>query len=134
MDTRTTGSSLPTEPRGILLFAWILAIHVTALVGLVMYPRPGWRLLLGSTMLVFLGGQGATICYHASLLLSVRRLCSRRLHERREAPRRLHVQDSGQGPTDSGLSERLSRSAADVESGASPRLSDTQNSSAGRPA
>jgi fatty-acid desaturase len=67
MDTRTTRSSLPTEAGGVLVFAWILAIHVTALVGLVMYPRPGWRLLLGSTMLVFLGGQGATICYHRAL-------------------------------------------------------------------
>src|SRR5271168_2723077 len=57
----------PSEPKGVLVLAWILTIHITALVGLVMYPMPGCRLLLGSTMLAFLGGQGATVCYHRAL-------------------------------------------------------------------
>jgi len=57
----------PTEPKGALVFAWLVAIHVTALVGLILCPVPGWRLLFGSATLAFLGGQGATVCYHRAL-------------------------------------------------------------------
>lgn len=57
----------PTESKGILVFAWVLLIHVTAIAGLVMYPLPGWPLLLGALTLALLGGAGATICYHRAL-------------------------------------------------------------------
>jgi fatty-acid desaturase len=67
-NARTMKSSIwPREFKGILVFTWILVIHVTALVGLVIYPLPGWRLLLGTTILAFLGGEGATVCYHRAL-------------------------------------------------------------------
>ena len=57
----------PTDFKGILVFAWILAIHATAIVGLVIYPLPGWPLLLAAMTLALLGGAGATICYHRAL-------------------------------------------------------------------
>ena len=57
----------PKDVNGVLVLGWIFAIHVTALVGLVTYPLPGWRLLLASTTLVLLGGLGATVCYHRAL-------------------------------------------------------------------
>ena len=50
-----------------MVFAWVLAIHLTAFVGLVLYPLPGWRLLLIFAVLAFLGGAGTTICYHREL-------------------------------------------------------------------
>lgn len=46
---------------------WIGLIHVTALVGLILFPLPGWRVLLGAMALVFVGGLGTTVCYHRAL-------------------------------------------------------------------
>ena len=57
----------PTESKGILVFTWLLTIHITAVVGLALYPLPGWQLLLGAMTLALLGGAGATICYHRAL-------------------------------------------------------------------
>src|SRR5260370_41998502 len=57
----------PTESKGILVLAWLLTIHITAVVGLALYPLPGWQLLLGAMTLALLGGAGATICYHRAL-------------------------------------------------------------------
>jgi stearoyl-CoA desaturase (delta-9 desaturase) len=50
-----------------MVLAWIALIHLTAVVGLILYPLPGWPLLLGAIGLTFLAGAGATICYHRAL-------------------------------------------------------------------
>jgi sn-1 stearoyl-lipid 9-desaturase len=50
-----------------LFFAWIILIHVGAVVGLVLTPLPGWRVLLGAALLHFLGGLGTTIGYHRAI-------------------------------------------------------------------
>jgi fatty-acid desaturase len=60
-------STWPSDVRGGLVFAWLLLIHVTAAVGLVLYPVPGWRLLLACMALTFAGGVGVTVCYHRAL-------------------------------------------------------------------
>ena len=46
---------------------WIILIHVTALVGLVLYPLPGWPIFLTALLLAWLGGLGTTVCYHRAL-------------------------------------------------------------------
>jgi fatty-acid desaturase len=57
----------PRDFKGMLVFAWVLVIHLTAAMGLVMYPLPGMRLVLVFTVLAFLGGVSTTICYHRAL-------------------------------------------------------------------
>lgn len=49
------------------VFGWIVLIHVTALVGLILFPLPGWRVLLDAIALAWIGGLGTTICYHRAL-------------------------------------------------------------------
>jgi sn-1 stearoyl-lipid 9-desaturase len=46
---------------------WVVLIHVTAVVGVVMCPLPGWPLLLAAGALTWLGGLGTTVCYHRAL-------------------------------------------------------------------
>ena len=46
---------------------WIMLIHVTAAVGLVMCPLPGWPLLVMAGALAWVGGIGTTVCYHRAL-------------------------------------------------------------------
>jgi hypothetical protein len=46
---------------------WFVLIHVTALVGLILFPLPNWRVLLGSFCLVWLGGMATTVCYHRAI-------------------------------------------------------------------
>lgn len=46
---------------------WILLIHITAALGLILYPLPGWRILLGAIALAWIGGLGTTIAYHRAL-------------------------------------------------------------------
>jgi fatty-acid desaturase len=46
---------------------WIILIHVTAAVGLGLYPLPGWPLFLVAGALTWVGGLGTTVCYHRSL-------------------------------------------------------------------
>jgi len=48
-------------------FGWMMLIHSTALVGLVLFPLPGWRLLLLGWSLYFLGGLGTTVAFHRAL-------------------------------------------------------------------
>ncbi|MGH7932977.1 MAG: fatty acid desaturase [Candidatus Binataceae bacterium] len=56
-----------TTRHDFAVFAWIILIHGTALVGLVLYPLPGWRVLAGALALAWIGGLGTTICYHRAL-------------------------------------------------------------------
>lgn len=78
MSTITTDPSLTPSPpwtwpwwrpaagQQMTLF-WILLIHGTAAVGVLLYPLPGWPLLLAAGLLTWLGGLGTTVCYHRAL-------------------------------------------------------------------
>ncbi len=57
---RTTG-------HDVIVLSWVILIHATALVGLVLFPLPGWRVLAGAVALAWIGGLGTTICYHRAL-------------------------------------------------------------------
>ncbi|TAH35413.1 MAG: acyl-CoA desaturase [Planctomycetota bacterium] len=46
---------------------WILLIHAVSVVGLVLYPFPGWGVLAGAYALMMLGGLGTSVCYHRAL-------------------------------------------------------------------
>src|ERR1043165_7470947 len=46
---------------------YVVSIHVLALIGLVLFPWPGWRILLVWFAVTWLGGVGITICYHRSI-------------------------------------------------------------------
>lgn len=50
-----------------LTLAWVGLIHATAVVGLLLYPLPGWPLFLATCALTWIGGLGTTICYHRAL-------------------------------------------------------------------
>src|SRR5208282_3784203 len=56
-----------TTKQDFIILPWFILIHVTALVGLVMFPLPGWHLLLGALALAWIGGLGTTVCYHRAL-------------------------------------------------------------------
>ena len=52
--------------EGPILF-WVLLIHAAAVVGLVLFPVPGWGVFAGAFALMYLGGLGTTVGYHRSL-------------------------------------------------------------------
>src|SRR5208282_6380103 len=54
----------PSSARDLSILLWVCLIHITAAIGLVLYPIPGWRVLLGAMALVFIGGLGTTVGYH----------------------------------------------------------------------
>ncbi|HEY6420131.1 MAG TPA: fatty acid desaturase [Candidatus Binataceae bacterium] len=56
-----------TAGHDVVVLSWIILIHVTAVVGLILFPLPGWRLLAGALALAWIGGLGTTICYHRAL-------------------------------------------------------------------
>jgi len=56
-----------TTRHDVIVLPWIILIHVTALVGLLMFPLPGWRIFLCAVALAWIGGMGTTICYHRTL-------------------------------------------------------------------
>jgi fatty-acid desaturase len=57
-------------------FVYIVGIHLLAVVGLVAFPWPGWRLLLAMFAMLFVGGLGVTIGYHRALAHGALRLHS----------------------------------------------------------
>ena len=73
----TTEEVLKSEPwkqpwwyagkRDVAILGWVLLIHITAAIGLVLYPIPGWPVFLGAVALVFLGGLGTTVGYHRAI-------------------------------------------------------------------
>ena len=75
--TSTTEQIMKTAPwrqpwwhagkRDIAILGWVLLIHITAAIGLVLYPLPGWPIFLGAVALVFLGGLGTTVGYHRAI-------------------------------------------------------------------
>jgi stearoyl-CoA desaturase (delta-9 desaturase) len=50
-----------------LTFTWLVLIHATAAVGLLLVPIPSWPVLGAALALTWLGGIGTTVCYHRSL-------------------------------------------------------------------
>ena len=50
-----------------MVLPYILLIHLTAVVGLILFPLPGWPIFLGSLTLSWIGGIGTTVVYHRSL-------------------------------------------------------------------
>ncbi len=48
-------------------FFWICLIHALTVVGLVLYPAPGWGMFGIAYGLFWLGGLGTTVAYHRSL-------------------------------------------------------------------
>jgi fatty-acid desaturase len=50
-----------------MVLPWIVLIHLTAAVGLILFPLPGWRVVLGALALSWIGGIGTTVCYHRAL-------------------------------------------------------------------
>jgi stearoyl-CoA desaturase (delta-9 desaturase) len=57
----------PSSSRDLSILLWVCLIHITAAIGLVLYPIPGWRVLLGAIALVFIGGLGTTVGYHRAI-------------------------------------------------------------------
>jgi len=56
----------PSEGNGATLF-YIVMIHALALVGLVLFPLPGWRVLAVALAVAAIGGVGTSVCYHRCL-------------------------------------------------------------------
>jgi len=50
-----------------MTFLWVALIHLTAVVGLLIHPLPGWPVFLTAVVLTWLGGLGTTVCYHRAL-------------------------------------------------------------------
>ena len=46
---------------------YIVMIHVLAVVGLILFPLPGWRVFLAALAVACLGGLGTTVGYHRAL-------------------------------------------------------------------
>ncbi len=56
-----------TTRHDFIILPWFILIHVTALIGLILFPLPGWRILVGAIALAWIGGLGTTVCYHRAL-------------------------------------------------------------------
>jgi stearoyl-CoA desaturase (delta-9 desaturase) len=48
-------------------FGWMMLIHVTAVLGIILFPLPGWKIALTAWAIYFLGGLGTTVCFHRAL-------------------------------------------------------------------
>src|SRR2546430_14846185 len=46
---------------------YIVAVHVLAVLGLILYPLPGWKVFLSALAFAAAGGFGTTIGYHRAL-------------------------------------------------------------------
>jgi fatty-acid desaturase len=55
-------------------FFFIILIHILAGIGLVLYPTPGWKVMVAAVTLGWLGGLGTTIAYHRTLAHTALRL------------------------------------------------------------
>jgi len=49
------------------VFAYIVIIHVLAIVGIILFPLPSWKVVGLSIFFAALGGLGTTVCYHRML-------------------------------------------------------------------
>jgi stearoyl-CoA desaturase (delta-9 desaturase) len=57
-----------------LTLLYIVLIHVLAIIGLFMFPSPGWTVAFITIAIAWLGGVGITVCYHRSLAHTALRL------------------------------------------------------------
>jgi sn-2 palmitoyl-lipid 9-desaturase len=48
-------------------FFYLMGIHVLALVGIVFFPDPGWKVMAVTAAIFWLGGMGVTVGYHRAL-------------------------------------------------------------------
>ena len=48
-------------------FAWIVLIHITAAIGLILFPWPGWRMVVAMFAVGWVGGIGTTVCFHRAM-------------------------------------------------------------------
>jgi fatty-acid desaturase len=55
------------ERGEVMTLVWVVFLHVTALVGLVLLPAPSWTAVIIAGVLLILGGLGTTVCYHRCL-------------------------------------------------------------------
>jgi fatty-acid desaturase len=55
-----------SEGNGAVLF-YLVTVHVLALVGVVLFPLPGWRVLAVALAVAAVGGIGTSVCYHRAL-------------------------------------------------------------------
>ncbi|MEA2162041.1 MAG: sn-2 palmitoyl-lipid 9-desaturase [Thermoanaerobaculia bacterium] len=53
---------------------YIILIHILAVIGIVFFPTPGWKVIAATVALGWIGGLGVTICYHRSLAHTALRL------------------------------------------------------------
>jgi very-long-chain acyl-lipid omega-9 desaturase len=56
-----------TTKHDFMVLPWFILIHLTAVVGPILFPLPGWRVFLGALVLAWMGGIGTTVCYHRAL-------------------------------------------------------------------
>ena len=101
------------------VLAWIILIHLTALVGLVLAPLPGWGLFFLSLAFIWAGGIGTTVCYHRAITHR-----SLKLHPVVRQALTFFAMFNGSGtPTTWAANHRLHHSAADTEEDiSSPRI------------
>jgi stearoyl-CoA desaturase (delta-9 desaturase) len=52
---------------GVGVLGWIILVHATAMVGLILYPFPGAGMIVSALALAFIGGLGTTVCYHRAI-------------------------------------------------------------------
>src|SRR5436309_8347653 len=55
-------------------FFYVMAIHILGAIGIVFFSTPGWRVIVATVVLAWLGGLGVTVCYHRSLAHTALRL------------------------------------------------------------
>src|SRR5436309_15186338 len=49
------------------VFIYIITVHALALIGIALFPLPGWRLFLSALIVSGMGRFGTTIGYHRAL-------------------------------------------------------------------
>jgi fatty-acid desaturase len=55
-----------SKGNGPVLF-YIVAVHLLAVAGLILFPFPSWQVLVVSAAILVLGGIGTSVCYHRCL-------------------------------------------------------------------
>lgn len=100
-------------------FFWICLIHGLALLGVVLFPAPGWALAGAAYAFFWLGGLGTTVAYHRALAHR-----SVRLHPVVEFPLVLFALLNGSGtPATWAANHRLHHAKSDTDGDiSSPRL------------
>jgi len=49
------------------VLAYLVLVHVLAVIGLILFPLPNWKILSTAAVLMAFGGIGTTVCYHRML-------------------------------------------------------------------